>query len=95
MDLYLVNKGKGVLKLYKLFHILSLLAVRMIHATDFHNSYPLFYSEIQGSYAMLGILMCRLAPMESFMEQAGVVLLGLDQVIHLHESCTTIKLLRP
>lgn len=92
MDLYLVNKGNGVLKL---FRILSLHALRMIHSTDFHNSYPLFYSEIQGSYTVLGILMCSHAPMESLLEQAGVVLFGLDQVIHLHDSCITIKLLHP
>ena len=73
----------------------TLHAVRMIHFTDLYNSYPLFYSEIQGSYTMLGILMGSCAPMESLLEQAGVVLLGLDQVIHLHESCTNIKLFHP
>lgn len=95
MDLCSVNKGNGVLKGYKLFHILSLHAVRMIHSTDFHNSYLLFYSEVQGSYTVLGILMCSCAPAESLLEQAGVVLSGLDQVVLLHESCTTIKLLHP
>lgn len=67
----------------------------MIHSTDFHNCYLFFYSEAQGSYTVLGILTRSCAPAESLLEQAGVVLSGLDQVVHLHESCTTIKLLHP
>lgn len=70
--------------------------MRRIHSADLHNSYPLFYSEIHGSHAVMGTLMCMCAPAESLLEQAGLVLFGLDQVIHLHESCTTTtKLLHP
>lgn len=65
----------------------------MIRFTDSHSSYPLFRSEIWGSYFVLEILMCIGAPVESLLEQAGLVVS--DQAKHLHESGKTIKLLRP